>query len=141
MVGLTAAIHERLTGDATVAALCSTYAGAPAVFNGDPVPADATVPFVVISPPEAHTRADTKTFGIRRVRIRIRVISDQTSSTGGLPALEQLAERIVELLHRAPLTLDDGWTNYIADVEGPLDTPTSPDLIGLAVIPSFTVHD
>ena len=44
---ITAAIHSRLSGDATLAALLSTYEALPAVFTIDPAPEEAMLPYIV----------------------------------------------------------------------------------------------
>ena len=49
MADITKGLYDRLSGDATLIGLLSTYDGGAAVFTTDPVPEDAVLPYVTIT--------------------------------------------------------------------------------------------
>lgn len=116
MNALTQAIYDRLTADATLAALLNTYGGAPAVFTTDPAPGDAELPYIVTAGDAVDASFDTKTCTGREIWRDVRCYA---ADDGSAIVVEQMAERVRELLHRAPLTVS-GWCVFVAECSGPV---------------------
>ncbi len=113
---ITKAVFDALTGDATLAALLTEFpasSGVAAVFTADPVPEDAVFPFIVTSGNLVDQPFDTKgtTFG-REIQRDIRCYG---KATGGMVAIEAIAERARVVLHRQPLTVA-GFTHVLSEV-------------------------
>lgn len=123
---LTADLHARLAGDATLTGLLSTYRGEPAIFTADPVPSDARFPFVVITGPEGDDDYGFKNRAGRDVRRRIRAY---TRATGSIDVVEAIAERVRVVLHRQPIS-----DAYVVDVKGPELAPSDPDIYGRSLV-------
>ena len=109
------ALYERLAGDATLAALLATYEGKPAIFTPDLAPDDAELPYISAPGEGSQAPFDTKT--TRGLRV-MRDIRCYASPDGSAVIIEQIAERVRVLLHRAPLTIA-GYRVEVADVSGP----------------------
>jgi hypothetical protein len=130
---LTKALHDRLIGDATLAALLGRYdppgstTEVPCVFASDPVPEEAPTPFVVISgeiSQEPVLDSNTIEYG-SEIIYDIRCYADQD---GSLIPIETIAARVRTLFHRQPLTVP-GFTAVDVRVSGPIvDNQT--DLFG-----------
>ena len=122
MEALTAALYDRLAGDAELAGMLSTYratpqgASRPAVFTVDPAPGNARLPFVVLPGPVADTAYDTKT---RRGRQIWRDARCYAAADGGSELIERIAERVRALLHRQPLEID-GYGVGGSECSGPV---------------------
>jgi len=115
-LNLTAALHARLVGDATLAALLADYKGGPAIFTTDPAPGDATLPYLVSAGEVATSPFDTKTTRGREVRRDVRCYA---AATGSAALVEEIAERVRVLLHRYRLEVD-GHEAWVAEVTGPI---------------------
>lgn len=113
---LTDAIHDRLSSDATLAALLNTYGGAPAVFTIDPAPGDAELPYIVTAGDAVDAAFDTKTCLGREIWRDVRCYA---ADDGSAIVVEQIAERVRELLHRQALTVT-GWCVFMAECSGPV---------------------
>lgn len=98
------AIRAKLSGDATLTAMLSTYEGDPAIFTVDPAPEGASLPYIVISPILDQAPFDTKTTRGRNARVDVRCY---TGATGSSVDIEAISERVRTLLHRVELTIDD----------------------------------
>lgn len=122
---LTEAIHDRLTGDATLAALLATYQGEVAVFTTDPAPEDAPLPFIVSAGQVADSPFDTKTTRGRDIRRDVRCYA---AASGSAVTIEMIAERVRTLLHRHQLSVS-GMETWIAEVSGPI-AADEPDAYG-----------
>jgi hypothetical protein len=109
------ALYERLAGDAQLAALLATYEGHPAIFTPDLAPDNADLPYISAPGEGAQSPFDTKTTRGLRVMRDIRVYA---SVDGSAVIIEQIAERVRVLLHRAPLTIA-GYRVEVANVTGP----------------------
>jgi len=114
---LTAAIHDRLAGDATLAALLAEYKGEPAIFTSDPAPGDSGLPYIVTAGEVVQAPFDTKN---SRGRSLIRDVRCYAAASGSAAEIEAIAERVRALLHRQPLVMgpDNDW--LISDVSGPV---------------------
>ena len=123
MGALTAAFHQRLAGDPTLATLLATYNGRPAVFTSDPAPADAELPFVVSAGEVAQEPADTKT---TRGRTIYRDVRCYAAETGSAAQIEAIAERVRALFHRYPLAVA-GYGIVVAVASGPIPAPDDDD--------------
>jgi hypothetical protein len=115
-VNLTAALYERLVGDAALAGLLAEYQGQPAVFTVDPAPADAALPYIVTAGSVVDTPWDTKTTRGRQVWRDVRCYAP---ATGSAVTVEAMAERVRALLHRDYLEVE-GHVTYLTDVHGPI---------------------
>ncbi|MFH0902331.1 MAG: DUF3168 domain-containing protein [Pseudomonadota bacterium] len=115
-MNLTAAIHTRLAGDATLTGLLSTYEGEPSIFTTDPAPEGASLPYLVTAGNVADKARDTKTTRGREVWRDVRCY---TSDAGGAVLVEQIAERVRALLHRHELAVTDHQT-IVAEASGPI---------------------
>ena len=115
-MNLTAAIYNRLAGDAMLTALLAEYNGQPAVFTTDPAPGNAVLPYIVSAGQVAVSPSDTKTTRGRQVWRDVRCYAP---STGSAVLIEQIAERVRELLHRHRLEVS-GYEVYICEASGPV---------------------
>ena len=115
-MNLTAAIHARLAGDATLAVFLAEYAGAPAVFTTDPAPGDAELPYIVSAGEVAQRPYDTKTTRGRQVYRDVRCYAP---ASGSAVVVEEIAERVRALLHRHALAVD-GHATWVAEASGPV---------------------
>lgn len=113
---ITAAIYNKLAGDATLTAMLSTYGGNPAIFTIDPAPGDATLPYIVSAGETSQAPFDTKT---SRGRDLIRDVRCYADADGSVITIEAIAERVRALLHRQSLTIA-GFDWIISDVTGPI---------------------
>lgn len=114
-MNLTAAVHARLAGDATLAAMLAKYDGAPAVFTTDPPPDDAALPYIVVPGDLAQNPFDTKDLRGREIYRDVRCY---TPATGSSKLVDDIAERTRFLLHRHRLVVD-GVPVMLARVTGP----------------------
>ena len=113
---LTAAVYDRMAGDATLVALLAEYEGEPAIFTADPAPGNATLPYIVSAGEVAQSASDTKTTRGRQVWRDIRCYAP---ATGSVETVEGIAERVRTLFHRHELEVD-GYETYIAECSGPI---------------------
>jgi len=133
---ITAAIHDVLAGDATLAAMLTTYGGEPAIFTTDPAPGDATLPYIVSAGEVAQTPFDTKT---TRGRMVIRDVRCYTDATGSAAAVEAIAERVRVLLHRQTIAISD-FECVVADCSGPM-AADGQDAYGRIVTLTMTIEE
>jgi hypothetical protein len=113
------ALYNTLVGDSNLTARLSTYNGSPAIFSNQKVPSDASVPYVVISPPVADVNFDTlKELG-RDVIHDVWVVF---AETGSVSDLDDAAERVRTLLHKTPLTVS-GHQHVQTYASGPTPAP------------------
>ena len=113
---LTAAIYDKLAGDLTLASLLATYDGEPAIFTVDPVPGNATLPYIVTTGEVSQSPFDTKQ---TRGRSLIRDVRCYADADGSAIAIEAIAERVRALLHRQALTIS-GFSWMVSDCSGPI---------------------
>lgn len=138
---ITQALYDKLTGDATLVALLSSYPASgspqkPAVFTGWPVPPDAERPYVFSRghvsdihfdelAPNAAYGGTAKHLG-RDITRDIAVICD---NTGSETEVETIAERVRALLHRSSLSIPDG-SCVMLQCAGPVMAETDDSLTG-----------
>lgn len=125
---LTQAIHARLSEDAVLVTLLATYHGLPAIFTFRTVPGDARPPYIVTGGEVSQQPADTKN---SRGRAIIRDVRMYTRATGETVVIEQIAERVRTLLHRAPLSIE-GFEWVLSNVSGPIAVD-EPDVYGRVI--------
>lgn len=113
---ITSALYDRLAGDAMLAGMLATYGGQPAVFTTDPVPGDATLPYVVSAGDVTSSPFDTKTEVGREIWRDVRCYAE---ADGSALAIEAIAERVYQLLHRQPLVVA-GYGMFVAECSGPV---------------------
>ena len=113
---LTNAIHDRLAGDATLAALLATYNGSPAIYTTDPAPGDTGLPYIVSVGEITQAPFDTKT---TRGRSLTRDVKIYAKADGSAVVIETIAERVRSLLHRHKLVIN-GYECIIANCVGPV---------------------
>lgn len=123
-------IRDVLIADDTLVDLLAEYTPPddgepePAIFSTDPVPEDASLPFIVLSGVVADEENDLKGFiGGRDVSFDIRCYTERS---GSVVLVDQIAERIREVLHRASVPVA-GLEHVDTRVSGPLaiDEPES----------------
>jgi len=112
---ITKALYDRLSGDATLQGLLSSYQGGAAVFSSHPIPDTAALPYVTISG-LAESPFDTKNSRGRDVSYDIGCYDEDTGST---VLVEAIKERVRALLHRYELPITS-FTTVIAEVSGTL---------------------
>lgn len=135
-MNLTAPLHARLAGDATLAGLLAEYRGEPAVFTTDPAPGDAALPYIVTAGAIAGSPWDTKTTRGRQVSRDVRCYAP---ALGSAAVVEQIAERVRALLHRHALEVENHVV-YIADVSGPI-AADEPDAYGRILTVRLTIGE
>jgi hypothetical protein len=113
---LTAAIYDRLAGDATLTALLVTYKGLPAIFTTDPAPGDTGLPFIVTAGEVTQVSSDTKT---TRGRSLMRDVRCYAKADGSAVVIETIAERVYALLHRHKMPIN-GYQCVISNCAGPI---------------------
>lgn len=114
------AIYAALVADATLVGLIASYGGAAAIFTFEPVPGDATRPYIVTAGAVSDTHEDTKTDDRRDVLQDVTAVAE---NDGNPDALDAITKRIREVLHRQDLTID-GQEAYDVRVSGPIYTPS-----------------
>lgn len=122
-----AAIFQRLAGDAELVGLLSTYNGEPAVFvaDDDKLPGDVTRPFIIIHGALSDDPEDCK---VEPGRDRLMSVRAYDDATGSVLTVEQIAERARTLLHRQPVGLAEGA--WLVSVAGPSVADTDHTLVG-----------
>lgn len=125
MGALSQAFYDRLSSDATLIALLSTYEGAPAVFTNDPAPPDAELPYIVTAGEFAVAPFDTKTLYGREVYRDIRCYAKEL---GSAEQIEDIAERVRALFHRYELPVS-GFSTMLCDVSGPTVAPDDDETV------------
>jgi len=113
---LTAAIHDALSGDPTLAGMVADYNGQPAVFTIDPAPGDAVLPYIVTAGDVSQAAADSKECRGREIRRDVRCYA---AASGSAITVEAIAERVRALLHRQPLVIP-GFVWILAECSGPI---------------------
>lgn len=126
---VTDAVAGVLSGDAVLAALLSTFEGAPAVFSARPAPDGAVPPFVITEGSVADLPDDTLgRFGreiTRDISVWFPASDDPTN-------LEAAAERIRTLFHHRPLSVA-GYHHVMTRASGPISVVTDGDEQGRVV--------
>jgi hypothetical protein len=119
MTVLVAPLYTLLAGDPNLTARLSTYNGSPAVFSNQKVPADASAPYVVISPSVTDNSFDAlKEFG-RDIVHDIWIVFPEK---GSVSDLDSAAERVRTLLHKTSLTVS-GFQHVQSFASGPTVAP------------------
>lgn len=113
---LTAPIYNLLSADGPLTAMLATYGGEPAIFTTFPTPGDATLPYIVTAGEAVATNVDTKTTRIRELFRDVKVFA---APAGGAEDVEQIADRVYDLLHRRELTID-GYEWVLSECLGPI---------------------
>jgi hypothetical protein len=124
MSDITKGLYDRLSADATLQGLLSTFDGGAAVFSTHPIPDDATLPYVTITG-LAETPFESKPLypggvvlgDVTTGRDVSYDIGCYTDDTGSAVAVEAIKERVRALLHRHILTIAN-FTTIVADVSG-----------------------
>lgn len=116
MSAITAAIYDVLSSDTLLAAMLATYGGELAVFTIDPPPADATLPYIIISGESVQRPFDTKLLRGRELWCDVRCY---TARSGSAKLVDDIAERARALLHRQTIAVE-GFTVEIVECNGPI---------------------
>jgi len=129
---ITQAIYNKLSADATLAALIADYPSgspaSPAIFTGWPVPKDATRPYIFTRGAVSVSSFDELASALGQDITRdITAVADNTGSDA---AIETIAERIRALLHRTSLTLPVGTHVMTQCINGPTVAETDDTLTG-----------
>jgi hypothetical protein len=133
---ITAAIQSRMANDATLAALLATYDGVPAVFTTDPVPGDATLPYVVSAGEAVNTPFDTKTTLGRKIWRDVRCYDN---AGGSAVKVEAIADRVRVLFHRQSFLIP-GFAWILAECSGPI-VADEQDAYGRIVTVKLTLEE
>jgi len=135
VIAILEAVRQKLAGDAAVAAMLATYpfvAGsppAPAVFLKDVIPADATLPAIIITETAARPWSTLDADGYE-YDLAIRCYGDKAKSDVG-PIL--IGERIYVLLSRAALDVD-GHMEFGCYVDPPVFAPDPDGYPGVLIL-------
>lgn len=113
---LTQALYNELADDETLTDLLATYNDKPAIFTTEPVPGDASKPYIISAGAVAQEPNDTKT---GQGRIVTRDIRCYAEADGSAETVEDIAERVRTLLHRQALDVS-GYTCIITEASGPM---------------------
>lgn len=138
-IDLDAAVYDRMAQDPTLTALLSTYSPGlgstasnasapsrgPAIFTDREVPEDAELPYVWSHGQITDIADDTK---LQPGRDIVRDISCFTARNE-TDLIERIASRIRALFHRHELAIDGAQT-IVAEVSGPVITPTDEQVLG-----------
>lgn len=133
---ITAAIYDKLAGDATLVGLLASYEGNPAVFTIDPAPGNAELPYIVSAGEVAQAPFDTKT---TRGRDVIRDVRCYAGADGSVILIEAIAERVRALLHRQELVIN-GFRWLVSDCAGPI-VADEPDAYGRIISLSLKAEE
>lgn len=112
-----------LVADAALIALIAAYNGVPAIFVFDPVPEDATLPYVIVAGPISTGHDDAKPDGTTTFRIReytwdVRCHAERSNDRS---IIDSIAERIRFILHESTFTFA-GFTVVRSEVlDGPIN--------------------
>jgi len=113
---LTPAVYNALVADEVLVALLASYEGSPAVFTTFPAPPDASLPYIVTAGDAVVANFDTKT---TRGREMWRDVKCYANAAGGAGDVEQIAQRVYDLLHRTELIID-GYEWVLSECLGPV---------------------
>ena len=119
-------LYQYLTSRTDISDLLDSYAGAPAVFDGQ-VPPDhiiGTAPVVVLDYPTVNERLQTSSNINRDIETNIRIYA-QVQSAGGMNCLplHSAAETIANALVTARIPVTGGVLRG-ANIKGPINAPT-----------------
>jgi hypothetical protein len=129
------AIFTALNGDATLVARLASYGGGNAIFSGKLVPADSSLPFVIIRPISSIEPFGAKDFTGLSIGIDIGCYTGEPEST---KLLEQIVHDVIRLLHEQELTLSSD-TNFIAQLVGLTSAETDDEIVGSILSFNFTL--
>lgn len=135
-MAITEAIYDHLRADATLVALLANYGGQPAIFTADPVPGDATLPYIVTAGDAVSSPFDTKTTRGRQIWRDVRCF---TSATGSVKEVEDIADRVRALLHRQSFSIV-GFAWIWAECSGPI-VADEQDAYGRVVTVKLTIEE
>jgi len=127
-MNITAALYTLLADDAPLVAMLSPYKGNPGIFTIEPVPGDASAPYLVSAGAVMQVPWDTKT---SRGRHLIRDVRAYAPADGSTLVVDAIIERVRALLHRRALVVD-GFEWVISNVSGPIAVD-EPDFYGRVV--------
>ena len=117
MSALTKVFYDTMAEDDILASLITNFAGFPAVFTTEPVPADAVLPYIVTPGESTVLQFETKSHGGREVFRDIRCYAE---ASGSAVIVEAMAERVRELFHRQVIPVTGFDTVSVEVVDGPL---------------------
>lgn len=119
MTVLIAPLYTVLVGDVTLTGQLSTYNGSPAIFSNPRIPADASAPYVAISPPVTDNSFDAlKELG-RDIVHDVWIVFPEK---GSVADLDTAAERVRTLLHKTSLSVS-GFQHVQSFASGPIVAP------------------
>ncbi|WP_026987818.1 tail completion protein gp17 [Fodinicurvata fenggangensis] len=118
-MSLSAALYERLSGDAELAGLLPAFHGSPAIFTALPVPAAAPLPLLVIGALEQEDNLDVQDVRLARLGFALTAFARQEAPPG---QAEAPLRRARTLLEGADLAWPDGQLVSLT-CRGPLAVP------------------
>ena len=129
MEGLTEAIYNRLINQPALMDLLTPYNGNPGVFTSSPVPEDASMPYIAVSPVWHNENLSTFEDLIVRVSREIWLLWPATGSSLQI-------ERAGEMVRRAfnpPLLELPGWRVFGQSASLPVFNPADTDILSRVV--------
>lgn len=121
-------IFEELAADSVLSARLSEYAGGPAVFSGDRIPEDASLPYIWIRVP-SDAPWDTKDIPGRDVLVDLGCYGKDTGSSEETDALAAAARDVFR--RRDPFPIGTG--SVLCLWAGTLPAPTGQGVVGRIV--------
>lgn len=128
-VELASALVNRLSGSDVLLRGLAKYEGAPAIFTAASIPEDADYPYVWAPSEHGSADDDVKNGNVLTLHRDVMVV-DLDRGTEKL--LDELAEAIRRMLHKAPLALGVD-KNVVLNAAPPIVAPTSDGVIGRLV--------
>lgn len=132
MIDFSPALRTALINDATVGGLVGEWEDSPAVFTRTPVPADAPMPLVVISPDVSYIDLVALSDERPQVEKDIFVYGDQPDQ---YRVVESIARRVYDLFHRTRFSISvAGYNIVLISATGPRPAPVDDEnMIGRVV--------
>ena len=130
-------VRDALVADGTLVAMLATYKAGPAIFTAPLAPEDAVMPYVLVDADDvANIDAGTKNTTGREIFKDVRCFADDNGST---VVIRNIADRILNLFHRAPFTVAGGKV-MLVDVSGSIALDDE-DSYGRAITLKVIVED
>lgn len=125
-----ASLYEALSADDELPELIAAHGSESAIFSGDLAPIDpGSLPYVMLGPrvsDEPDDDFDGPRDRVIDIDVRLYALASQTSL-----AIDDAAERVRAILHRAQLPAPSGQEGPSCRVSGPVTAPTSsPEIAG-----------
>jgi len=128
--------YDEMAAETSITSKLSTYSSKPAIFTGQYVPENASLPYIHTRGVVSDTPFDTKDMTGREI---IRDIGCYAEDTGSDKAIEELAEAVRSFFHRRSFSIGTGMVLCLAD--GPRIAPTGEGVTGRIVSVRLIYHE